>query len=304
MCILIDPTEARHRTRLPQAVIEQAVILPGLEALTGADVLVALDKPPSDVRDIAGDSLTGSVCHLAWRGWSVRRIGKEVGRPLPFVLKVLKFRKACKSGLLSQRKTGRDACSIIPNSRGAVILEKMLNWCPECWLTFVDARIESGRSSKMIVNGKETGYLYNQFDGAVDAWKRRGGFVKWIPRDKDLVVWLSRQLDYLRTRTDEKVLSLRKPVQRIVGPDSDKSRKLSILAGLKHIGAEKARRLLEHYNWNLAAALEAVLDPGFALYKDKPSGIGETTVVENRQLFELNEPWMRMIVVAEPPKET
>jgi len=302
MCILIDPTEARHRTRLPQTVIEQAVILPGLEALTGADLLVTLGKPPSDVRELVDDSQIGAVRRMAQLGRSVRYIAEEVDKPLSFVLNMLRFEKACREGILVQRKTGRDACSIVPNSHGAVILEKMMTWCPECWLVFVDARIECGRGGKVVVNGKTVGYLYSQLSGATDAWKRRGGFVKWLPGDNNLMAWLSRQLDYLRARTDEKVLSLRQPIQNIVGPDSDEARKMAILASLRHVGVGKARQLLEYYNGNLAAALVAVLDPEIVSFRDKPKGIGKVTVADNRALFGLDEEWMRLSVIAEMPK--
>lgn len=304
MCILIDPTEARHRTRLPQAVIKQSVVLPGLEALTGADLLVTLSKSPNDVRKLAGDPQVSTIRRMAQLGQSVRHIAEKVDKPLPFVLNVLRFENACRNGILAQRKTGRDACSIIPNSHGAVILEKMITWCPECWLVFVDAEVGCNRAGKMTVNGKAVGYLYNQFSGATDAWKRRGGFVKWLPGDNNLMGWLSKQLDCLRTRTDEKVLALRQPLQCIVGPDDNEARKIAILASLRHVGVGKARQLLDYYDGNLAAALVAVLDPGIVKFKDKPKGIGKVTVGDNRLLFGLSESWMRLSVVAESPKET
>ena len=218
------------------------------------------------------------------------------------MLKTLRFLDACKSGMLVQRKTGRDICSIIPESHGSVILDRMIPWCPECWLVIVDVRMDRNKDGKLVLNGREIPYYYNQLDGALDAWERRGGFTKWVPRDKDLMVWLARQLEYLQSRTEEKVLLLKKPIQRIVGPNDALSRGISLLSCIEGIGVEKARVLLEYYG-SVAAALEAVLDPKFYKNKNRPSGFGEVTTVNGRRLFGLTEDWMRMVVVGEESRE-
>jgi len=296
--ILCDPTETRNKTRLPDNVASQSTNLQGLEAVTGADILITTKSIQDDIRLIAKDKNSTIISHLRWRGYSVGDIAKSTNRPVPFVLEVLKFYNACQSGILIQRKTSRDICSIIPGSHGSVILNKMMAWCPENWLAVVDARVERNRNDKLVINGIETNYYYNALDGALDAWARRGGFIKWIPRDKDLMVWLTRQLDYLRKRTDEKVLELRQPLQRILGPNDDVSHKLSILSALKHVGVGKAKALLDHYG-SIAGTLEAILDPSFVTHENRCEGIGEKIVIDNRKLFGLSERWMKMIVTAE-----
>lgn len=291
--IYADPTETRARTRLPDNVVEKATNLPGLEALTGADLLIAIDKVPGDVRDLAKDEWVGSVLTLAWRGWSPPKIARATERPLPFVLKALRFIKACRSGLLVQRKSGRDMSSSVP--RLSEILVKMRQWTRMPWLLFV-GNLHCNKAGNAVIDGIETNYSHNAVQGALESWQVRGGGVTFLSRDALVLPWCARWMDKLRSMSKEKV-TYREPVQAVAGVDDGEGRQIAILAGLRHIGNEKARVLLDYYG-SLAGALEAVLDPGFVQNEHRPKGFGEATVVENRRLFGLTEEWMRFCVTS------
>jgi hypothetical protein len=294
-----DPTESRPGTRLPQAVIDQSVSLPGLERLTGADLLIAIDNPPDDVRVLADDDSCYDVVHLAWRGGTPQEIAKAIERPLPFILRTLQFKQSCRSGLLVQRKTGTDLTSSIP--RLSEILLRMLNWTNRPWLLFV-GDLKSAKNGNAVIDGREIGFSYNAVQGALESWQLRGidgigsGYYTILRDDSLVASWCARWLTKLPGLTEEKVV-IKQVTQPIVGPSDDKSRKLTILSALKHVGREKAIRLLDQYG-TLAGALEAVLDPGFPISEQKPRGFGAITTVENRQLFGLDEEWMRLVVEA------
>jgi len=169
----------------------------------------------------------------------------------------------------------------------------MLAWTDRPWLLFV-GDIKCGANGNAIIDGFDSGFAYNAVQGALESWQLRGGYYTALSRDTLIAPWCARWLDKLGNLGEETVIN-RQVVQPIVGPTDDIARKLTVLSTLKHVGKEKAKRLLEHYG-TLAGALEAILDPAFALSKNRPSGFGETTVVENRQLFGLTDHWMRLVV--------
>lgn len=292
--IYADPTETRARTRLPANVVKQAKKLPGLEALTGADLLIAIDKVPDDVRDLAKDEWIGTVLTLAWRGWTPPRIAKAAERPLPFVLKTLRFIKACRTGLLVQRKSGRDLSSSVP--RLGEILVKMQRWSKMPWLLFVGS-LHCNRRGNAVIDGKSTNYSHNAVQGALESWQIRGGGWTALSRDALVLPWCVRWMDKLRRLGKEKI-AYKPPLQTVTGVEDDEGRQIAILAGLKHIGNEKAKVLLDYYG-SLAGALEAVLDPGFVMSRHRPKGFGEVIVVENRRLFGLTDDYLKLRIVAE-----
>lgn len=286
-----DPTESRSGSRLPQSIIDQSHALPGLEHLTGGDLLIAIDNPPDDVRDMVSDDWCHDINSLIWRGFGPTQIARDAEKPLPFVLKVLKFRQACQTGLLVQRKTGRDLSSSVP--RLSEILFKMLAWTSRPWLLFI-GDLKCGSNGNAIIDGYDTNFSHNAVQGALESWQLRGGYYTTLSRDTLVAPWCGRWLDKLSRLKDDKAID-RQIVQPMVGPTDDVARRLTVLSSLKHVGKEKAKRLLDHYG-TLAGALEAILDPMFPFREDKPKGFGATTTVENRQLFGLTEDWMRLIV--------
>lgn len=292
MPIYIDPTEGRERTRLPGTVLRQAKVLLGFERITGADLLVTLEQAPVDVRDMDVPETT-DIKAMAWHGCSPQEIVESVGKPLPFVLKVLKFRQACRSGLLVQRKSGRDLASSVP--RLSEILVKMLDWTDKPWLLFV-GQLWSDRRGECIIDGQKTGFSHNAVQGALESWQLRGGFVTCLSRDGLVAPWLARWHDKLGTLGEAKLTPVR-AVQPVVGPKSENAW-MTTLASLPHVGSKKARVLAEHYG-TLAGCIEALTDPALPAMEGRPEGVGAVTVRENRVWFGLDEQWLRLRVVGE-----
>ena len=61
MKIFYDPTEAREGTKLPMNVIQAGVPLPGLEGLTGGDILISPLSSPELTRVAFGSILEALV---------------------------------------------------------------------------------------------------------------------------------------------------------------------------------------------------------------------------------------------------
>lgn len=305
MPVYYDPTEARKRSRLPQAIIQQGRELTGLEAITGADLLLSLRSFPGDaLTELLKNSRTvkpavGQVTHLAWRGMQPVAIAKALEVKLPFVLQVLKFRDTCQLGLLVQRKTGRDLASSVP--RLSEILLKMLDWTDRPWLLFI-GQLLCNRRGIAIIDKQNTGFSHAALQGALEKWQLRGGYVTFLSRDGRIAAWVSRQLANLRQgkRDDDKVIA-RKPRQRMINASSGRGW-MTTLMTLRHIDATMAKRVADHYG-NLAACIEALTDLDIPLMKDRPKGIGMTTVIDNRRWFGLTKPWMKFAVVGEPPED-
>lgn len=91
--IFYDPTEGRDNTCLSQEIIKLGRPLEGLEAQTGADLLIS---PLDDI------------------------LPSNVNRPPGSLL----LRKHCEAGMLVQRKSGRDMLNSIP--RLAEILQRKI----------------------------------------------------------------------------------------------------------------------------------------------------------------------------------
>ena len=134
--LLIDHTEARHGTKLPANVIEHATVITGLEALTGADLILSpLDTP------------------------TLKALTK-----CPASVQMLKIH--CQAGCLIQRKSGSDFIGSI--SKLAEIEYRMSQWGLP-WL-LVTGEFRCTPAQKVIVNGRKTGYSYWSVLGSLDSW--------------------------------------------------------------------------------------------------------------------------------------
>lgn len=154
--ILFDHSESRQRTRLPQNVIDAGHTLVGLEAETGADILLSpLDLP---IRELDGSEPS-----------------------------LLILSKHIKAGLLIQRKTGRDAVNSIPDYPS--ILQRMLEHTAYPWLVTV-GMYASNRLGNVVVDGRDTLWSWNAYVGAIEAWQLRGGFYTNLSRDGQMLSWI------------------------------------------------------------------------------------------------------------------
>ena len=290
MSVYADQSELRQRTRLPPAVAAQCTELPGLEAVTGADLLIAVDKVPPDVRCLKGLSTVDL-------GESPGETVQKCGLSLPEALIAHAFRKACSNGLLVQRKTGRDLASSVPNF--SAILARMLAWTERPWLLFVGDLKES--KGEIIIDGKHTNFSYNAVQGALEAWQDRGGRITFLSQDSLVGPWISRQIDKLRMRPKEKILSPRKIAQPIISTEGDNKPWRSTLMSLPKCGLELANRIAEN-NTTLSSCLEWITCPDWLekVSTSRPKGVGVPTVRKWRQWLGLNEDCLQLLVAAVP----
>jgi len=155
--IYVDPTELRDNTKLPAALVSEATGLPGLEAMTGADILVTPhdDHPLIELKDI-----------------------------LPH-RKALQFH--CDDGILIQRKSGGDFLSSIDDL--TEIEWRMQEWSDNPWLLVTE--IKRGKNGKVIAGGKYfRKWNFASISGVLDAWQDRGGSIKQLVSDQDIYSWI------------------------------------------------------------------------------------------------------------------
>jgi len=246
--IYIDHTEAKANTRLHQTVLDQATILPGLEMVTGADILVTFSEAPEDIT-----TLDRSMCNLP--DASPIEIAQARSLPLPTVLQAMKFKLACDNGALIQRKTGRDILSTITGSNGARILEKMQRWCNECWLVATNCYIGRKKDGTLTINRQQTNYTWPQLQGTLTNWQRRGGYTVFLPGDKDLLGWCNGLLE--KIESGDKVIELRRQ-QNIIRLNKQEWRLM--LLQIPGWGLVKATALAD-VSHTFAAALKNLSSP-------------------------------------------
>ena len=158
--ISIDPTEARstehYHTRLPDSVVASAVQVPGLEATTGADIIVSSQALPPN---LSGD-------------------------PLPIPARRM-LQRIAKYALFVQRKSGGDFLNSIPDL--AEIEERMQAWCRPgaCWLLITNLDLSTGDA-----DGRDRDWTPEAVQGALLWWQLRGGHIAILPSDNDIGAWL------------------------------------------------------------------------------------------------------------------
>lgn len=215
--IYYDPTEGRDNTRLSQDILKIAKPIEGLEAQTGADLLIS---PLDDI------------------------LPSNVNRPPGNML----LRKHCEAGMLVQRKSGRDLLNSIP--RLAEILQRMEQWKSISWL-LVCGNFDYN-DGNLKVNGFPTDWSWGSYQGALDAWQLRGGYVHIEPTDDNGGIWLNRWNDNIKKMSREHVIS--RQVEKITGGIFDPHPWRVVLQGFPDCGPELSARIAE-YCGSLASAL-------------------------------------------------
>lgn len=288
MPIYLDPTETSSSTRMPQSVIRQAQVLTGLEAVTGADFLITTHKIKLPSRGLqCGREAVEVIASYDPEFHTQDQIAEIVGVPFPDVAIVQGVIQAIRVGVLAQRKSGMDFISSIPNLRD--IRNRMLRWTWRSWL------LPTGKfdvaNGHVVVDGHESNYSPRSVQGAIRAWRFDGGQVDVLDSDKEIATWISDTLNTLRVMEAKQGDDgrMRRYKRDIPARDDDRARALAILATLKGVGESGAKKLLDYYG-NLAAVLEACLDPSIPKSKYRPGGVlGKVTVGANRKLFGFDE---------------
>lgn len=208
--IFYDSSEGREGTRLSQTARDISRSIIGLEAQTGADLLISpLDMPLPD----------------------------NVNRPPGSLL----LRKHTEAGMLVQRKSGGDLLNSIPKLTN--ILQRMQNWSEMNWL-LVCGKYWPNDSEEVVCEGRTTGWQWVSLDGALNAWALRGGLISYQPDDDHGGYWLERWNDSIRKLEREHVIP--PPVQKIVGGMFDPHPWRTTLMSLPDCGEQLSREIANY----------------------------------------------------------
>lgn len=172
--IYADPTEFRDNTKLSPRVLKAAQPLIGLERATGADLLVS----------------------------SFPRLGQSVEQPPGS----LQLKRAVKGGFLIQRKSDHDLTHSIVEPGLSHILARMLQHeGAYCWLMAV-GEYKKSPNKKLVINGYETGFHYNTYRGALNAWQIGGGEIQVCETEEDAADWILWWNEKISKLEDEKLV--------------------------------------------------------------------------------------------------
>lgn len=259
LMIVFDATEAKSNTRVPQAVLDSSQIIDGLEALTGADVLISPLSSPK-----LPDKLTGAIPHR----------------------KMLEVHT--KAGMLAQRKDGRDLLSSISDLDE--ILARMLEWTGKVAPVLLPIGLYTrNKNGKVKVGPKSTRWNYSSLLGAMTSWQSRGGRIDWLSDVGALPSWLKMWHDVhlpgLASGTH--MVVRRTTAQKLITYD----KWWTPLVTLRNIGPEKAKVLAEwlpEHRRTLAHAIVYLCDERNQGL-DKPPGFGPKTFDAARELFGLED---------------
>lgn len=258
--VLIDPTEGDADTRLPS--LPNAIVSPGLEALTGADLLLsALDAPASTETLIRKHIAAGA--------------------------------------LLVQRKSGADLVHSIGdrlNSSLARMHEVAPRRAAQHVLLFTGT-LTCDADGQALIDGHDAMGKFWAVTAALARWGDRGGVVETLPTDAMIPQWVEMRLKHLREyAAPEGAVRFVYPPNEVPmdPPAADDPLQLPIavrdgrvvLAQLRGIGPKLAERIWEYTGRNLGWALTLLTDEGSPETVKIP-GIGLQTIRNIRQQFGL-----------------
>lgn len=218
--IYYDHTEGARGSALPSTILEKGEKIIGLEAHTGADILITPNELPENV--FAGLGL--------------------------FLLN-----KAVNNGVLIQRKTGSDMTNSI--SKLTEIAGRMQAAKPILFYLAVIGKYTSSADGKVIVNGRKTGWEVASYVMKLDAWQAgHGGLLMQFDDDASFAEWIlqkDKQAAKLSIANEKEPIEVRKGSSIVVSSDP----RIAVLTGFPGIGDKMAKAILEHVGGNLAWAL-------------------------------------------------
>lgn len=269
--VIVDPTEQDTDTRLPP--IPGAVVWAGLEALTGADLLLsALDAPASTETLIRKHIAAGA--------------------------------------LLVQRKSGTDLVHSLGdrlNSSLARMHEVAPRRVGQHVLLFTGT-LTCGPDGQALIDGHDAMGKYWACVAALARWGDRGGVVETLPSDALIPQWVEMRLKHLREYADPAaaVKQVYAPVEMPMDPPApDDPLQLPVavrdgrlvLVQLRGIGPKLAERIWEYCGRNLGWALTLLTDEG-SPEEHKIPGIGLQTIRNIREQFGL-PPTLRLHLLSD-----
>lgn len=246
-----DPTEARDSTRLPQAIIDAGHELPGLEAMTSADILITREPVPS-----------------------------RISEKMPPMM-IRQFSKACRSGTLVQRKSGSDLLSSLKDLN--IILFRMLGWTNEPWLVSTGALTEY--NGMVVVDGRVSGVRWSYLSSRLTYWQRRGGYHIHLPNDKRMISWVSSWEEGWLDKPQTKMIRTAPQTLEAMGWYE----RLMVIPGIGQVMAKAIADWLPDDYKNVANALQFLSWADNLRSDDKPHGVGPKTAEAAREWLGLQD---------------
>jgi hypothetical protein len=240
--IFYDPTENRDNTLLDRGVLQAGRELPGLEKMTGADLLISRGK--LDLQSVTSD----------------------MPPPMQF-----SFKKACREGALVQRKSGLDLLSSL--SKLNKILYRMLQWTDEPWL--VSTGVVDRNGEWFVLNGNQTKWRYEPVMAKLGAWQRRGGYWMALPDDGSMSSFVKQlETKWVRGKKEKRIES-RTPMQALIPAGWED--KLCVIPGIGPTTAKAISRWLPPSCRNVSSALCYLSNEGNYRRSNHPKGVGPAT---------------------------
>lgn len=254
--IFVDASEGRDRSNTP--LIQDAQYVTGLEAATGADVLIS---PLSLPYEALAEHLKGGILVQLKIGHDL--ISSMQDNRLPFCL--AKFQ------------------TVAANS-----------W--QRWLIYT-GNFKQSAAGETLLENKPTGLSWASFDGQLAAWGEGGGVYHNVPQVIHLNAFLQRRLTRLIELSSagpkEVYPILHFPAEQGTGilrqlkPVKDFRVMLTALPG---VGVGGAQKLWDFFDKNPVLIITWLTDPNALKLKPKPEGFGPKTMAGIREYFKLNPP--------------
>lgn len=262
MKIVIDPTERREGSLLPLDI--KAEIFPGLEALTGADLM---------------------LCNASF----------------PTTTETLILKHIEQGALLIQRKSGMDLVNSL-GLRMADSLARMRSTKArqsQCILLIIGI-LTCDAAGRAVMDGRETSANYWAVQGAVSKWHDRGGVVEILSRAGLLQGYLESKTRHLEEYRVTPVKQYFPEPQSMHQSDNPLQLPQLVtdgrvtLASLPGIGAGRANQIWDACNQNLSEALCRLTTEGA-----KIPGVGDVTLEKIREYMGL-DPTMELTLEVSP----
>lgn len=268
MAVFVDPTEGAATSRLPP--IPHAVVVPELEALTGADLMLSVLDMPATTPTL--------------------------------------IRKHCAAGaLLVQRKSGQDLVNSLGDHMTDQLarMHEVGTRQSQRVLLFTGC-LSMGENGVAVIDGRDAMGRFWAAQAGLARWNDRGGVVETLPSDVFIPQWVERRLKHLAEYATPagEVRFVYPPNEFPMDPPlPDDPLQLPIrvrdgrvvLASLAGIGPKLAERIWEFCGENLGWALTLLSDEASPKVHKIP-GIGVQMIRNIRQQCGLDGPVRLMLV--------
>ena len=254
MTIFLDSSETRSTSTMPD--IPGAIVIDGLEQMTGADLMLSRLKAPAHTEALIRNHVQNKA-------------------------------------QLVQVKRGHDLASSIGQRLNSSLakMHKVGAIQSQCVLLFIGI-ITCDAQGQAIINKQNTGQLFLTIQAAMEGWNDRGGVVTFLPRPTLIPEWCRMRLRRLEKyhnnplyeiwSAEHKIQEVDDLLQVLVPVDDGRT----TLASLPGIGQEKANLLWDMFG-NAAEALCYLTMPA-SKSGAKVRGIGEKTVDNIREWLGLD----------------